>query len=923
MATHSVQKKYPRRIALKDSELRYKACTEGYARALQFKSASELTGRTDSDLLSSQNAALVQRMELRVLQTRTPEFTNGYEIGDQATDLLFVRSPVVSRDNLVTGIEVQIISVAEMPRNYQLLFANSLQLQTMLHLSPFGLLVHRNHVPLYANDPWYELLDRSTESLALPETEQNWLPAAVTSEEISHAEITLANDRLRQLEFRSKPVKWNGEDAVAVLGLKVYQTLSSLHSEPLETKNFVEKRLGPRRNNSPSGLTGLPPIEAELFAAIKHPMMVCDGWMPVYSNDAAKQLLAGPHGTVDSWFNDREKSEIEQMIRARDVEAIPVSALLTLGSERYNVSVNPVVWAGRFSVLVSLQMTRLPGDNIEEREREIRKLQDFAASAGDFFWEMDSNLCITHLSMEVKPLLGISSKSLTGVTLDTLIEQHIHVDDMAEWSVLSVDMRKHLSFRDREFKWMHRDGGKRVVRLSGLPVFADDQTFQGYRGIGSDYTDEYKEASTVAYHASHDALTGLVNRREFEGRCEEAIQTARARSGTHALCFLDLDNFKIVNDTCGHLAGDELLRQLSTMFTGLVRKSDVLARLGGDEFGVLIFDVGINEALRLANQLRAEVESFQFLWGSRRFSIGVSIGLVIVDEHWEGLSAIFSAADSACYEAKNKGRNQVAVFKDPGSEKPHQGERQWVDLIGRAIADKRVDLSMQKVIDLQATDMNRQTSRVSLSMRIQTADGEVLEPGVFMPAVDRYGLTADLDLAVVDAALDWLGSQPHVAESMEMCAITLGEKSVIEETFTHRLIERLQQAKFDVSVLSFEITESVAIANLSAVTRFMKLVGDVGCKFTLSDVGGGLSSLAYFKNLPITCFKIDGMFVRDILEDPIDFAIVKAVNEIGQSLGKVTIAEYVENAAVLDKLALMGVNLAQGYHIGKPEIIDF
>ncbi len=928
MAANSTATKLLRTTALKDTDLRYRACTQGYARLLQHDSSPTLVGRSDADFLSADYAEHLRQIERRVLRSRVPDVTPGDKISERAVGKWFVRTPVISRNGEVTGLQVQVVAIDDLPHTHKWLVTSGLQLRTMLQDCPFGLLVHQQHQPLYVNDRWYTLLDRPLESRPLLDAQHQWLPADVKTEEISHAEIACGDGTRRQIEFRSKRIAWNGEDAVAVLGIEV-NAAALAHVVPVpEPEKFVEKRRGPRRDPSLQ-LSGEQSLaEVELFNAIRHPVIVCDNWVPVYKNKAAESLLAGgdwESGSVESWFNDREKSEVEQLLREREVGLPPVPALVLLGGQRYSASLSPVTWSGRSAVLLSLQQTKVSQNELDERDREVRKLEDFAASAGDFLWEMDRDLCITHLSMEVKPMLGVSSDAISGIPLDTLIEQYIHVDDIAEWSVVSVDMRKHLPFRDREFKWLHRDGHKRVVRLSGRPVFAEDKTFLGYRGIGSDYTAEYQKASAVAYHASHDALTGLVNRREFESRCDEAIRSVRSGASTHALCFLDLDKFKIVNDTCGHLAGDELLRQLSSMFTGLVRKSDVLARLGGDEFGVLIFDVGIKEALRLADQLRAEVESFQFLWGSRRFTIGVSIGLVIVDARWESRSAVFSAADSACYEAKNKGRNRVAIYNESESTRPPQGERQWVDLVSSAIADRRVQLAMQKVVDLQSSSgaQREQISRASLFMRIQNAEGGILEPSAFLPAADRYGLCAELDLAVIDAAFDWLGSQPHVAESMEMCAMTLSEKSIIDPDFTQALIERLKRVRFDVSILTFEVTESVAISNLSAVTQFMKRVGESGCKFTLSDVGGSLSSLAYFKNLPITYLKIDGMFVRDILEDPIDFAMVKAINEIGQSLGKITIAEHVENEAVLDKLALMGVNLAQGYHIGSPEIIDF
>ena len=484
-----------------------------------------------------------------------------------------------------------------------------------------------------------------------------------------------------------------------------------------------------------------------------------------------------------------------------------------------------------------------------------------------------------------------------------------------------MDMRNHRTFRDRELKWRHRNGDKRVVRLSGVPAMDANNRVVGYRGIGSDVTGAYEMASTMAFHASHDSLTGLVNRREFEQRCDSAIVSARDDRVSHALCFMDLDNFKVVNDTCGHLAGDELLRQLSSLFSSLVRKSDVLARLGGDEFAVLVYDVGVNEVMRLANQLRSEVESFQFLWEGNRFRIGASIGVVIIDDRWEDRPALFRAADSACYEAKNLGRNRVAVYNDTNPVPDSVvNTDSWVDRITAAIDEKRIRLCMQKIY---ALDENQpQPIRIELLMRIME-QSQLIVPGVFMPAADRYGLTVRLDKAVIERAIDWLEGQPHVTDTMQLCSINLHSRSFADEEFTLWLINALKAAKFDVSLLCFEIAETAVIANLSAATQFMKRVGETGWKFALDDFGSGLSSFTYLKNLPVSYLKIDGKYIRNILHESVDYAMVKAINDIGQVLGKQTVAEFVENDEVLEKLREMGVNLAQGYHIGKPELIDY
>ena len=555
-----------------------------------------------------------------------------------------------------------------------------------------------------------------------------------------------------------------------------------------------------------------------------------------------------------------------------------------------------------------------------ELEQSVARLQDYLSAAGDFNWEMDGANRMTHISMEMKEFLGVETARLLNIPLEKLIPHHVHEDDQPEWKVLLVDMNKQLPFRDREYIWQRKDGEKRVVRLSGVPVFNAEEEFIGYRGIGWDCTAQHHSASIVAYHASHDSLTGLVNRREFESRCNDAI--TRTAEANQALCFIDLDNFKRVNDTAGHLAGDELLRQLSTLFTGLVRRSDVLARLGGDEFGLLIYGVGLKEALRLATQLRAEVEGFQFHWEGKQFSVGASIGLVMVDERWSTRSALFGAADAACYDAKHQGRNRVAVFDDTQDISDRkQGEQQWDAHIKNAIEQRKVKLAMQKIA---STDKLADShSKIEILVRLPSPDGELLLPDTVLPVARRFGLSVALDEAIIESTIDWLERQPHVTDGLDLCCVNLSGAAVDDEKFLSFLLKALKSTSIDPSILCFEINESAVSTSLTAVSRFMEKLGVLGCRFAIDDFSGAIHSFDYLRKLPVGFVKINSTYVRAILEDPVHFAMVRSINDVAQALGKQTIAESVESADVLNKLRDLGVNLVQGYHVAAPEIIDF
>lgn len=901
--------------ALKNLDLVYRAGTDSFASLFGLKGSAELPGKSDHDLLPSPVANVFQSLEKEVLVSGIPNVSSSRlsQTGSNFPgEQVVVRSPVVSDSGAITGLEINVLNVRELTADYQRLLTQGRSYQSLISTSPFALQIRRGNEVVFQNRRWLQLSDEHLERI------ENYAGQPV-AEQI---------DNVSALYIHRYPVRWNGEELQAIFCFA--QKAGNA---------FVEKRTGARREKSifpsePSVASASDEVESTLFKAISFPVVVCDNnWLPVYTNSSADELLASDKASVESdsgkrpgvsvshWFNAREKVDIDTMLRRRSDSDPPHVYPLTIAGRLYSVSVSPTSWQGRSALLILLQHDLQQQLHLNRVQSELDMYKDFTAAGGDFQWEISAELKITQLSVDLKPLLGVETTQVVGLALSVFIERFVASEDMSDWSVLTADIRNRQTFRDRELKWQHLSGGKRVVRLSGVPVFNDSNSFVAHRGIGSDVTDVYETVSTMAFHASHDSLTGLVNRREFEQRCDRSILSARENQVSHALCFLDLDNFKAVNDTCGHLAGDELLRQLSTLFSSLVRKSDVLARLGGDEFGVLVYDVGVNEVMRLANQLRAEVESFQFLWEDNRFTVGVSIGVVIIDDRWEDRSALFRAADSACYQAKNLGRNRVAVYEDKsGTAELHSQTGSWVDRINSAIDENRVRLCMQPIYSFDR--QHAQHAHIELLMRIKE-QGRLISPGVFMPAADRYGLTTRLDRAVVERAIDWLEGQPHVTESMQLCSINLHCRSVADEEFTAFLIHALTHAGFDVSLLCFEIAETAVIANLSTASRFMNRLAETGCQFAIDDFGSGLSSFSYLKELPFDYLKIDGKYVRNILQESVDFAMVKAINEIGQVLGKKTIAEFVESDDVLEKLREMGVDLAQGYQIGKPELIDF
>ena len=431
-----------------------------------------------------------------------------------------------------------------------------------------------------------------------------------------------------------------------------------------------------------------------------------------------------------------------------------------------------------------------------------------------------------------------------------------------------------------------------------------------------DVTHEYELSEQLSYQASHDALTGLVNRREFERRAERLLASIRQEQSEHALCYMDLDQFKVVNDTCGHTAGDEMLRQLSIALQGAVRKRDTLARLGGDEFGVLMEHCSPDHAHRVASTLQKVMQDYQFVWEGHVFKVGVSIGLVAITETFANLTELMKQADAACYMAKDMGRNRIHVYHgDDVSLAQRHGEMQWVTRIYQALEQNRFCLFAQTIVPLGGGH----DKHYELLLRMQDEVGQLIPPGAFLPAAERYNLIEQLDTWVIENAFTLLAANPAFLNQIHFVSINLSGQSLTKTDFLNFIIAALAKYDIEASKICFEITETTAISNLRLASTFITTLKDLGCQFALDDFGSGLSSFAYLKNLRVDYLKIDGMFVKDIVDDPIDHAMVKSINEIGHLMGMQTIAEFVENDKIKGMLREIGVDYAQGHGICKPQ----
>lgn len=464
-----------------------------------------------------------------------------------------------------------------------------------------------------------------------------------------------------------------------------------------------------------------------------------------------------------------------------------------------------------------------------------------------------------------------------------------------------------------------RDGTPFWCSLSAKLV--KSRNIEYIEGFVVDITARKKSEEQLQFLARHDPLTGLVNRREFEIRLQRALFSAHRDHVEHALLYMDLDQFKLVNDTCGHIAGDELLRQITWQLQQQMRGGDTLARLGGDEFGVLLERCSGHHTLVVANKLKSVIQDFRFVWEDKFFTLGVSIGLVPISEFSQSVSEVLSLADAACYAAKESGRNRVHEYR-PGDQNlvMAQNEMQWATRINEALEHGLFVLYRQAIVPVEVAVGEQEIPRhYEILVRMRGAANEILPPGSFLPAAERYNLMPAVDRWVIKNLFAFLAQNPDRQAIGHMYAINLSGLSLSDEDFEDFVFGQFENYKIRPQLICFEITETIAVTNLTKTIGFIDKFKAIGCRFSLDDFGSGFSSYGYLKNLPVDYLKIDGLFVVDIVQDEIDFAMVESINRIGHVMGKKTIAEFVENEQIRARLKELGVDYAQGYGIAMPE----
>jgi diguanylate cyclase (GGDEF)-like protein/PAS domain S-box-containing protein len=556
-------------------------------------------------------------------------------------------------------------------------------------------------------------------------------------------------------------------------------------------------------------------------------------------------------------------------------------------------------------------------------EREKERAQVTLRSIADAVITTDKSGHITYLNPAAENITGWSRRSALLRPIDAVLD---FVDGSGNASIieqLTKGLTEDATAKDLgQTELVSQLGETHIVELDIAPLRDRRDRVVGGVIVIHDITERYNLLKQLSHQAIHDPLTQLINRTGFEERLNQLLKSAAAHEQTvHAICYMDMDQFKTVNDTCGHAAGDELLRQVSQQLQKHIRKGDTLARLGGDEFGLLLRHCPLEKANNIAEKIRHAIESFRFSWEGKTFSVGLSIGLAPFDgSPGSSAAALLSAVDQACYIAKSKGRNRIHIHRpgDMESSRWHK-EIQWVPHIHQAMDEGNFVLLAQPIIDLGGAH-GQPHRHYEILLRMRSNNGDLISPGSFLPAAERYNLMGTLDRWVVNHAIEMLAmasvKNPQLAQmtfGINISGAVLSDNSLLDHVKV-----MLNAYRLPPQIFCFEITETVAIANFTHANSFVRELKEIGCSFALDDFGSGFASFSYLKTLPVDYLKIDGSFVRHLIDNPVDHTMVDIINQLGHVMGLKTIAEFVENEEILAILRNLGVDFAQGYHFGQP-----
>lgn len=558
--------------------------------------------------------------------------------------------------------------------------------------------------------------------------------------------------------------------------------------------------------------------------------------------------------------------------------------------------------------------------SVRKSELEAQRSKELAEvtlhSIGDGVITTNHNGRVKYMNPVAQRLLGVDLDDIRGQFLPDVMPL---VDEETgaplEHPILPCLRENRTVELDTDCALRLRSGALIPIADSAAPIRDRHGAVRGAVMVFHDVSVARNLQHELSYQASHDPLTGLYNRREFDREVQRALEFVKRDGQEHTLCYLDLDQFKVVNDTCGHAAGDQLLHKLTAYLQSKLRKADVLARLGGDEFGLLLMHCPLQRAMEVAENMRETVNAFRFQWQGKTFQIGVSIGVVELTPRIGSATEALAAADMACYAAKDDGRNRIHLYRPDDEDLARRREEMgMVSAVQRALADNSLELFAQVIAPVREV---MPLPHYEILVRMRDPEGEYISPGAFIPAAERFQLMSAIDRWVVSHAVHLAAVQAQRGQPIEL-SINLSGQSLSEDLFLDFVIHEIERSGVRPEHLCFEITETAAINNLARAVRFMTTIRRLGCHFALDDFGSGMSSFGYLKSLPVDVLKIDGGFIRRVHENPVDQAMVKAIREVAELMHMKTVAEFVENAEILEVLREIGIDRAQGYHLGRP-----
>jgi diguanylate cyclase (GGDEF)-like protein/PAS domain S-box-containing protein len=635
--------------------------------------------------------------------------------------------------------------------------------------------------------------------------------------------------------------------------------------------------------------------------------------------DSAEELYQVPAGSLYWYPSDREtfarRAESEGELRNEEfvMRRKDGSMLVVVENSRVVRDKNGRVSGFEGTLTDITERKKAETAVFQAKERAQVTLQ----SIGDAVITTDSEGRIDYMNPVAESLTGWENREAQGQLIGHVLTVVDETTREGTESPVARCLREGQVLGLAEHTVMvNRRGQEIAIQDSAAPIRDRAGNLIGAVMVFHDVSKERRLHRALHYQASHDALTGLINRREFEKRLTVAVEEARQNAQVrHVLLYLDLDQFKLVNDTCGHPAGDLLLKQITGVIQARVRGGDTLARLGGDEFGVLLQHCSLDHALRVAESLRQAIRDYRFAWQDGVLAVGVSIGIVQITHEIPSVANVMSAADVACYSAKDSGRNRVQLYKPDNVPERHR-EMQWVSKLARAKDESRFELFYQPIVPIGNNAHERE--HFELMLRLRDESGTIVTPAEFVPAAERYNVMPSIDRWVVRQALDRVVHRVESGVKPFTVAVNLSGTSLNDERFLEFLIAELSARELAAGAMCFEITETAAIENLSSVVYFMRELKTRGCHFALDDFGSGLSSFMYLKTLPVDYLKIDGQFVENVTRDPVDRSMVAAISQVGKAMGIQTIAERVESPEVLAELGRLGIGFAQGFYIAKP-----